>query len=336
MKNSLLLTALIAGFSMIAARAQIGAMNQVDASQNRSQLNQTAKAALSESNSVPQLYEGETDDVGPQSVVQARERRQLFEAYADVQYFYTDNVLLKERPKLDTGVLVSTVQAALTPAAYPFANGSLAPRLGYRHEWFDFGLDGEAIPFSPLKLNDLDFNAQTVFSDALWTRGNWSFGAGFEWTRLMQTDGYHQFYQEWVPHWTAQWALPLCEKSAFAMSYNGDYRFTRIAPQFSEFSTSDAVDRTDHTLQLSFTQVLCKHAIFQPYYRMQYTHFTAYPDGPRNDYLNSVGAGLYWFICPDFSVRTFVNYDLLTSGNPRVADYRKLDAGGGIDVSIRF
>jgi hypothetical protein len=336
MKKFLFLASVIVGCSAATAYAQIGAMNQVDASQNRGQLNRTAKAALAESNSVPQLYEGETGDVGPQSVVQARERHQFFEAYADVQYFYTDNILLKERPKTDTGVLVSTVQAALAPTAYPFANGSLAPRLGYRHEWFDFGLDGEKFPFSPLKLNDLDFNAQTVFSDVLWTRGHWSFGGGLQWTRLMQTDGYQQFYQEWVPNWRAQWTFPLCEKSTFAVSYDGDYRFTHIAPQFLEFATSDAVNRTDHTLALTFTEVLCKHAVFQPYYRMQYTHFTAYPDGPRNDYLSSVGAGLYFILCPNFNVRTFVNYDILASGNPRVNDYRKLDAGGGIDLSIRF
>jgi len=336
MKPFLLLTAALAGSGVAGARAQVGAMNQVDASENRNQMNRTAKAALTESNSVPQLYEGETDDVGPQSVIQPHERRKLFEAYADVQYFYTDNLLFKERRKLDTGVLASTIQAALAPTAYPFANGSLAPRLGYRHEWFDFGLDGKRIPFSPLKLSDLDFNAQTIFSDALWTRGNWSFGAGFEWTRLMDTDQYRQFYLESVPNWTARWTFQVCEKSALGVSYNGDYRFTRIDPQFLEFSTKDATDRTDHTLELTFTEVLCKHAVFQPYYRMQFTHFTAYPDGPRNDYLNSVGAGLYFMICPNFSVRTFVNYDILSSGNPRVDDYRKFDAGGGIDISIRF
>jgi hypothetical protein len=340
MKKTLLLTMVIAGIGVANTRAQLGAgaMEQVDASQNRNQLNRTARAALTESNSVPELYDGEEGDVGPQSVVQPGERRKLFEAYADVQYFYTDNTLLTERRKIDTGVLASTVQAALAPTAYPFADGSLAPRLGYRHEWFDFGLDGKGVPGTGgnLKLRDLDFNAQTVFSDAIWTRGNWSFGGGFEWTRLMDTDDYHQFYQESVPNWMARWTLPVCDKSAFAVSYNGDYRFTRIAPQFLEFSTRDANDRTDHTLELTFTEVICRHAIFQPYYRMQYTHFTAYPEGPRNDYLNSVGAGLYFLICPNFSIRTFVNYDILASGNPRVNDYRKLDAGGGIDVSIRF
>src|ERR1700753_2586908 len=143
MKKFLLLTVVIAGFGAANVSAQIGAgaVNQVDASQNRSQLNRTAETALAGSNSVPELYEGEEGDVGPQSVIQPGERRKLFEAYADVQYFYTDNVLLTERRKVDTGLLVSTVQAALAPTAYPFAGGSLAPRLGYRHEWFDFGLD---------------------------------------------------------------------------------------------------------------------------------------------------------------------------------------------------
>ena len=337
MKKFFLLTVGVASFAAASARAQIGAaVNQVDTSQNRSQLNRTAEAALTESNSVPELYAGEAGDVGPQSVVQPKERRKLFEAYADVQYFYTDNVLLTENRTIDTWVLASTVQAALAPTAYPFAGGTLAPRLGYRHEWFDFGLDGEKIPFTPLKLNSLDFNAQTAFSDALWTRGHWSFGAGFEWTRLLTTDSYDQFYEEWVPNWTARWTWPLCEKSAIGVSYQGDYRFTQIAPQFLEFDTKNAEDRTDHTVELTLTEVLCQHVVFQPYYRMQYTHFTAYPQGPRNDYLNSLGAGLYWIICPNFTVRTFVDYDMLSSGNPRVENYHKLDAGGGIDVSIRF
>ena len=299
-------------------------------------MNRTAQAALTESNSVPALYEGESSDVGPQSIVQARKRRTLFEAYADVQYFYTDNVLLTERNPLDTWVLASTVQAAFAPTPYAVGNGTLAPRVGYRHQWFDFGMDGEKIPNSPLKLRDLDFNAQTVFAGALWTRGNWTFSGGVDADRLMETDGYKQFYSELVPNWSAERVFPLCEHSALAIGYNGDYRFTHIQPQFLEFATSDANDRTDHTLALTFTQVLCKHAVFQPYYRMQYTHFITYPQGPRNDYLNTVGAGLYWVPCPNFSVRTFVDYDLLVCGNPNVPNYRKLDAGVGIDISIRF
>ena len=337
MKKFLLPAVVIAIFAATSVHAQIGGMvNQVNDAQTREQLNRTAQAGLSESNSVPQLYEGETSDVGPQSVVQTKARHTLFEAYADAQFFYTDNVLLTEKRTLDTAVLVSTVEFALAPTPYPIGNGTLAPRLGYQHQWFNFGLDGAKVPGTPLRLQDFDFNAQTAFADALWTEGKWSFGGGLDATRLMQTDGYHQFYEELVPNWTARRTFAVCDKSAFAVAYEGDYRVTNIKPQFLEFGTSDANDRTDHSLVLTFTHVLCQHAVFQPYYRMKYTHFTEFPNGARNDYLNSMGAGLYLLVCPHFTVRTFLNYDILVSGNSRVENYHKLDAGGGLDVTFRF
>jgi hypothetical protein len=337
MKKHFLPAIITAIFAAVSVRAQIGGIvNQVGDAQTREQLNRTAQAGLSESNSVPQLYEGETSDVGPQSVVQTKARHTLFEAYADAQFFYSDNVFLTEKRKVDTGVLVSTVEFALAPTPYAVGNGTLAPRLGYQHQWFDFGLGGAKLPGTPLQLRDFDFNAQTVFADALWTQGKWSFGGGLDATRLMQTDGYHQFYEELVPNWIARRTFSLNDQTAFAMAYEGDYRVTSIEPQFLEFATSDANDRTDHSLVLTLTHVLCKHAVLQPYYRMKYTHFTEFPNSARNDYLNSLGAGLYLLVCPHFTVRTFVNYDILVSGNPRVENYHKLDAGGGIDVSFRF
>jgi hypothetical protein len=337
MKKFLFHSMVVAMLATGSARAQIGGMvNQVGDAQTREQLNRNAQAGLSESNSVPQLYEGETSDVGPQSVVQAKARHTLFEAYADAQFFYTDNVLLTERRKADTDVLVSTVEFALAPTPYAVGNGSLAPRLGYQHQWFDFGLGGAKLPGTPLEMRDLDFNAQTVFADALWMRGKWTFGGGLDATRLMQTDGYRQFYEELVPNWTARRTFPLNDQASFAVAYEGDYRVTRIEPQFLEFATSDANDRTDHSLVLTYTQMLCKHAVLQPYYRMKYTHFTEFPNNARNDHLNSMGAGLYLLVCPHFTVRTFVNYDILVSGNPRVENYHKLDAGAGIDATFRF
>jgi len=334
MKKLLLLA--IATFAAMSVRAQIGGLvNQVDDSQARNQLSQSAQEGVDGSNSVPQLYEGESSDVGPQTVVRAKPRRTLFEAKADVQLFYTDNLFLSETFKQDTMVLLSTAQFALAPTPYAVGNGTLMPSLGYRHQWFDFGMNGGAIPHV-LAYRDLDFNAQTVFAGAVWQRDNWSFGGGLDATRLMQTSSYVQFYEELVPHWMARRALPINDCMAFAVSYEGDYRATHIRPRFLEFGTEDASDRTDHSIVLTYTQMLCKHGVFQPFYRMKYTHFTAYPEGPRNDYLNTLGAGLYWLVCPHFSVRTFVNYDILTTGNPRVEEYRKFDGGGGIDVTVRF
>jgi hypothetical protein len=325
----------IASGLVMSARAQVGGLvNQVDNYRTRADLSQSAEALAT--NGVPQLYEGESSDVGPQSVVQARPRRTLFAAQADEQYFYTDNILQVDKHGQGTGVLLSTAQFALAPTPYALGNGTLAPEVGYRAQWFNFGLDGTRLKDSSLRLRDFDFSAQTVFADALWTYNHWSFGGGLDATRLLTINSYHPFYDELVPNWIARFAFPINDQIALAASYEGDYRATSIQRKFSEFSTSDASDRTDHGVLLTYTEVFCKHLVFQPYYRMQYTHYIAYPLGPRNDYLNSLGAGLYWMICPNFSIRTFVNYDILSTGNSRVPEYRKLDAGGGVNLTFRF
>lgn len=320
----------------LGASAQIGGLvNQVENSQTRTELNRSA--AEVGTNAVPELYDGESSDIGPQTVIEPVARRTYIRASADEQFYYTDNVLLSgHRNKLSTGVLLSTAQAAIAPTQLTLGPGTLLPEIGYRAQWFDFGLDGKKIPFTSLRLRDLDFNAQTVYGDASWVYQNWTLGMGMDATRLYTTGDYHPFYGELVPNWMARRVFPICDKTAFAASYEGDYRATHIKPQFLEFSTSDTSDRTDHSLLLTFTQVLCRHAIFEPYYQLKYTHYLHYPLGPRNDYLNTMGAGLYWIICPNFSIRGFVCYDILKSGNNSVPDYHKLDAGGGINLTVRF
>jgi hypothetical protein len=335
MKKILLYASVLVSGVTVNVRAQIGGLvNQVDNSRTRAGLNQSAEAMAT--NAVPQLYEGEASDVGPQSVVQARPRHTLFAAEADAQYFYTDNVLQVDKRGQGTGVLLSTAQFALAPTPFALGNGTLSPEVGYRAQWFNFGLDGARLKGTQLRLRDFDFSAQSVFADVLWSHGNWSFGGGLDATRLLTINSYHPFYDELVPNWTARFSFPVNDQIAVAASYEGDYRATSIRPEFSEFSTSDASDRTDHSALLTYTEVFCKRLVFQPYYRMQYTHYTEYPLGPRNDYLNSLGAGLYWIVCPNCTLRTFVNYDLLVSGNSRVPEYRKLDAGGGVNLTVRF
>src|ERR1017187_1841412 len=61
-------------------RAQVsGAIQQTDAAQQRRQLEQTAKP-YTDGESAPELYSGESSDVGPQSVLRIKPRKTLFEA----------------------------------------------------------------------------------------------------------------------------------------------------------------------------------------------------------------------------------------------------------------
>jgi hypothetical protein len=351
--NCALWLVLIVGSASLSASAQIGgAVGQMENANTRQQLNQTAQSRLAGSNSVPQLYEGETSDVGPQSVVTPTVRHTLFQARADVQLLYTDNAFLTANHKIDTGVLISTAEFALAPTPYPLGNGTLAPRIGYQSQWFDyffndqkFGFVGNNFVSPPKELSDFNFNSQMVYGDATWTDNHLSFGAGLEATRMFNTPNYDPFYDELAPYWSARYVLPVCDKAALSASYLGDYRFTSIETSPFVGFDSDINNRMDHALLVTWTQVLRKNLVFQPFYEFKYTRFTedvffVQRNGvgvttTRNDYLNTAGAGIYWLVCPNCTVRGFINYNSLKS-NISAAEYREFDGGGGLDVTIRF
>src|SRR5262245_40874511 len=191
-----------------------------------------AKLALS---NAPSLFPEEDTDVGPQSILRMRPMQPRIELFADAQYFYTDNMFLSDRNEQSSDVLVSTAQGVFNAIQSPMFDGDFVARLGYRHQWFDYGLANNSTinvfdfnngTFRQAKLNEFDFNAGTAFTEGIWKRDNWVAGLAFDYQRLMDTDGYHEFYRELTPRWGLSRILPLCSRSVLRVGYEGDYRVT--------------------------------------------------------------------------------------------------------------
>jgi hypothetical protein len=330
LRMTFVVTLLLLGISEATAQVPV-AIDQVNSAQQRRASEQAARDRVQPEQPAPELFPMESNDVGPQSVLSTPPRKTLFEAVADIQYFHTDNMFLTEHNKQEAGVLLSTAQFALAPSTWEMGPYRFSPRVGYRHEWYDYGLGGARLDGSTIHQNEFDFNAQTAFADMQCSRDNWIFGLGFDFTRLMTTTGYDEFYKEYVPRWGVQRLFPVCERAVFSLGYEGDYRFSEA----NTFSNRDFNDRTDHAAYALCTMELCKYALLQPYYRFKYTRFTA--DTDRQDYLHSVGVALYCFITPQFSLRAFAGYDWKSSdGRNAGPDYDKLDAGGGLNLTLRF
>ena len=326
--------------STVAAQTP-GAIQQVESDQQRRQMERDARPIVP-GESAPELYPGEVTDVGPQSILTYKPRKTYVEAMVDGQYFYTDNMFLDETNRQATDVFVATAQFALAPTPYDLWGGKLGPRIGYRHQWYMYGLlnddtrqvfDFETLTTREVELRKFDFNAQTIFTDGRWTWNNWAFDLGFDYTRLMESDDYDQFYSEYVPRWGVQHIFPLYRTGALSVGYAGDYRFADTdlpPPDFNE----DFNSRTDHSLNVAFTQSLCRHAVVQPFYRFKYTRFTEGDE--RDDYLHSFGVAVHCFFTEQIALRAFAGYDMLESSNPVIPDYRRLDAGGGLNLTFRF
>lgn len=313
---------------------------QVDEAHQRQQLEQAASTMIA-SNSLPQLYAGETEDVGPESIIHRAPRRQFVSASADEQWYYTDNMFLSDTHRHSVDVLVSTVQAALDPGPLNFLNGQLDPAVGYQHQWFSYNLasDGTVSAINPttfttnqINLNKLDFNVSTIYANAAWRWHEWQVNAGFNYLRLLDSGNYQEFYHELTPNWAVRRDLKFSDTRSLTLGYEGDYRFTDTAsfpgPGGRQFN-----DRTDHGVVIVGNWQLGEHAILQPSYRFQYSHYLALR---RDDYLNTFTLTLYMPINQRIALRAFASYSLMRTDGAFASNYESINAGAGVSFNVRF
>jgi len=339
-RQSLNLVGLFALGGWITAQAQLpGVIQQVDSVQQREQL-QSAASLMIVSNAAPEFYPGETSDVGPQTVVQYP-RHTHFEASVDEQYFYCDNVFLAHSGRQSSDILVSTLNFAFTPSPVVFAGGTLSPRIGYQHQWFNYGLTGDqtdtvfdyqTFRSGEVAISKFDFNSAMPFIDATWKRGDWTatFGVDARW--LLDSTTFNEFYHEFVPNWSVGRTFLLSGKASVYVGYQGDYRFSwSFHPPFHYNDQFN--DRTDQGVLVAGTWWLCDHAALQPYYRFQYS---CYSTVKRHDRLHSVGVTLLMPVTPNIILRGFVGYDNMNTDGFFSQNYENLNAGGGLNLSVRF
>lgn len=335
LKPALLTALCLAGG--VAAQAQApNAIEQSDALKRRQEIERLFKDATATGGNAPELFADETKDVGPQSILKLKQKKTYFEAVMDSQFFYTSNMLLQESGNgarlKDTSVFVNTAQLALAPIPYQIGPGQLAPRIGYRHQWFDYGLESNA-----RGLGSFDFDVSTVFVDLRYRLGNnWIVEAGFDWLRLLNHTpsyfSYDEIYKEYVPRWGVTRQFSFSETKVLSLGYQGNFHFSETPGNFPENQNN----RMDNSLIVAYTHALTSQLVLQPYYRIQHTHYTASAFGSRNDWLQTIGLSVNYYPTPRFSVRLFAGYDIKESDLAIVPDYRKLDAGLGLNFNLKF
>ena len=287
----------------------------------------------------PELYAAEDEDVGPQRILKIKPNRTYLEVMADSQYFYTDNTFLTDEKKVSTAIAVNTIQLALAPTPYELSSGSFAPVIGFRSQWYNYGLDG-----GNDNLDRLNFNAQTIFGGANYVfNEHWRASLTFDYTRLLDQHSYNEFYDEYVPGLGIQRSFPLNEKMAFSAELRTAYHIThvdRFAVSVGGITTRsrpDVNDRLDNSLTLSLTAVIVPNLVASEYYQLTHYYYprTAFNED-RNDFLNTIGLSLAYYFDPRAFIRIFANADVRQSDDSRGQKYAKLDAGINLALTLRF
>ncbi len=304
-----------------------GAVRQAQSVRQRQALAPKLNESYSDGQVAPELYPGESADVGPQLLVIPKVKKTWFEVSADAQYFYTSNIFLAEKAAVDTGVLLTTLQAAFAPTPFEVAGHELSIRAGYRHQRYNYGLDN-----SRNGLNNFDFDDGTVFANARYAFApNWNVFVGVDYNRLLSgLENLNEFYTELVPGWALERQFAFGENSMLSVAYIGAEHITHADPS----PTTNVNDRLDSIFSLSWSWQFRPGFVFQPYYRFQQTHY--WVTSTRNDIFNTVGATISWVITDWASVRTFASWENRNSNDVRVSDYQKFDGGLGLSVVLHF
>jgi len=325
MKHAIILSISILAFDFLAV-GQPAAVQQLESTKSLQEQQQFQKYRTGDS--APELYTGENEDMGPQRILTLKPRHKYFDATLDSQYFYSSNARLAQNSE-DTMIWVNTAEASFMAPTYHLGKYEIASKIGVRAQWYNYALEDSKSP-----LSIFDFNAQTAYAEQSFSPwALWRFTAGLEATRLVTQPDYDEFYRELAPNWGVTRSIPIADDKLAFISYKGYYRIAE-QPNLGPFVTP-AVDRTDHTLTLAYSQQFATKFVVTPFYRFQYTHYTVGPD--RNDYFNMVGVFLTYNFNTYASVRTFFDFENKQTDNSLLSsDYDKYEVGLGATLDIKF
>jgi hypothetical protein len=308
-------------------RAQPVNVQQFQNTQQAQQLQQQA-AGFNAATNAPEIYPGEDADTGPQRILRLTPRPDYFSLFLDSQVFYSDNANFAEgADKIGSSVFVNTVQVAFSPPDMKLGSGKFAPAVGYVSQWYNYGSH---------RMMSLDFNAQTAFISGRYTLGNWQFGLGGSYTRLLDQGDYAQTYSEWLPAFTVQRIFTVNDRFLFVIGNQVDYHFTSEPKQ--QGTSTEINNRFDDAVSLTLSWQLTRNLNLQPYYRFQYSNYryNTLQTSDRNDYLNSFGVTLACYINKNWSVRTFFNYNIKQSDDSLTPAYHEFNGGAGASLNFAF
>jgi hypothetical protein len=312
---------------VVSLRAQPAAVQELQNNQMAQQLQAPLPGLLAGTNA-PELYQGENEDIGPQRILRLNPRPDYFDVLFDSQFFYTDNANFAQNPNMiPSGVFVNTLQAAFTSPVMKLGSGKFTATAGFASQWYNYENN---------RMSPFDFEAQTFFVGAKYNLGNWQFGAGGNYTRLLNQANYNQTYTEWMPTLGVQRIFQIGNKMLFSVGDQIDYHFTAV-PSVAG-SRPDINDRFDDTVSLTFSWQLTSHLILQPYYRFQYSnyHYDTLMTSDRNDYLNTFGVTLFYYFNKNTSLRVYFNYNRKQSDDPLTPSYHEYDGGLGGALDLKF
>ena len=340
-----------------AGRVPQMAIQQLDTIKARQQTQAAASQPTAEEESVPQLYPGESQDLGSQKLLRQKPKKKYFEAAFDTQFSYSSNALLAENGPQDSGIWATTLSLAFAPEPLELGPGKLAYRTGYRHLLWMYDVKNANTSST---LNNLNFMFETVYLSGRYSfLENWGAtlgldynrvltgknGGNWQWSRVTEPDYWKEAYVELVPNWGLDRSFTFSPRWSGSLAYSGLWHFSSSDPQGRPgFTNRRSNDRIDNAMMASVMFMPTEQIMFQPFARVMYSAYTrsggvdslAGNYSHRRDWVQSFGLNVMWMPTPAVAVRATASGEFRDSSDPLTPDYSKFDTSLGMSINLRF
>lgn len=294
----------------------------------------TAPADAPGENTIPELFAGELEDVGPQYLLLPTVRRQPWELWTDLEITGTSNAtLVNQNPKFST---ITSVQAGATWHAAPQSRwgGELDWEAGVRGQTYRYGyLTGvkEIINYVEVDRNNFDLIGAHVRT--AWSRGDWTVAASLRATTMRNRAARHTFYEEVALEWQAFRSWRLAPGRAAALGLEGAGRLTNTDSY--GIYPDGWNDRVEQGVFAVFDQALGRGWHVQPAVRLMATRYTR-SGRHRTDWQGAARAALIHPLGRRAELRLSAGFDQRESTESDISDYRKWDLALAGSASWRF
>lgn len=274
---------------------------------------------------VPELFAGEIEDVGPQFLLLAKPSARPLELWTDLEIMGTSNATLVEtNPKAST---ITSAQAGGTWhfGERPLRGGRLAFETGFKVQTYRYGLiSGPKAKINFLEIDRNDFDLIGAHLQAGWRRGGWLAATALRGASLRNRGNDRVFYQELAGEWQVfrQWRTT--PRRAWAIGLEGAVRWSHT----DSFGLLPAGwnNRVEQALVAVLDQDLGARWRLQPALRVQGSTYM-YRDRSRSDVHASARLSLGYALAPAAELRLGLGYDRRDSSEPVIADFGKWDLG---------
>ena len=251
------------------------------------------------------------EDLGPELILARRSKPKVFELSADTQYAFNSNIQMTKQHQESDGEFDATVKLTASPRLLPQLTSM-------------FYIDQQFIRYNTYHINNYDAqSAGLSLSHPIGPNGSWgAVYGGFSATRLCYPLDAGEFYKECdtlIGWWRTQ---PLGKRVTLSYTYQLDW-----LPAHPSSST-----RIYNAIAGSLGVKITDQFMAQLYYRLRDQE---YLQTTRNDLDHLVYLTFSYTYNQYLAARVYGSYGDSTS-NLSDKDYRVLNGGGGLALSLKF